>query len=239
MIEKIENIEQFNEWKNRDIYTVRILALIESYGTKYKFATFYRQIIDGKTTAIMSKLDNDITLSICDESDFAELIHFFCITGYSSVLCDSAFELGSKYEEGIVMASSTKRESSMQGAILDEYPKLMDLFNFVDYDGQDFKSWYVDISHRVRHKTAKAYTLTVDDNIISSGILSSIIDGYSVLTAVRTADEFQHMGYGSCLVNNICSDVKGTVYIMRDMNLNEKFYENLGFTNIGKWRIYK
>lgn len=239
MIEKINEITDFDDWKIRDIYSVRILSLLQSYGTKYNFAVFYRQIIDGKVTAIMSRLDNDFTLAICDDTDDSELIHFFCISGFSTITCSSLFDFGAKYEEGVVMASDTKRDTTMQGAVLDEYPKLMDLFNFVDYQNQDFKSWYVDISHRVRHGTAKAYTLNVNDTIISSGILSSIIDGYSILTGVRTDDEFRGMGYGSCLVDNICSDINGTVYIMRDKNLNEHFYNSLGFENIGKWRIYK
>ena len=137
------------------------------------------------------------------------------------------------------MSCEHQLESVVHGAEIDEYPKLMDLFNFVDYDGQDFKAWYVDVSHRIRHNTAKAYTLNFDGNIISSGILSSIYDGYGVLTAVRTADEFRRMGYGGQLVKYICSDVKNTVYIMREQNLNEHFYNELGFENIGVWRMYR
>ena len=137
------------------------------------------------------------------------------------------------------MESIVKREPAVGKYEIDEYPKLMDLFNFVDYDEQDFKAWYVDISHRVRHKTAKAYTLNVDGTTISSGILSSIIEGYSILTAVRTEDAFRKMGYGSALVSYICCDVKGTVYIMCDSEKNERFYSKLGFTKTEKWRMYK
>lgn len=239
MIEKIEKEEQFDDWKIRDIYSIRILSLLKSYGTKYQFATFYRQIIDGKITAIFSKLDNDVTLAIVDGFDNAELLQFFCVTGHGTILCDPEFQIGLRYEEGIIMSSSSKHDSVMQNVTIDEYPKLMDLYNFVDYDNQDFKAWYVDISHRVRHKTAKAYTLNVGDDIISSGILSSIYDDYAILTAVRTEDEFRGMGYGGCLVNYICNDVVGTVYIMRDKNLNESFYKGLGFKNIGIWRMYR
>lgn len=239
MVEIINDASLIDAWKIRDIYSVKILSLLKSYGTKYNFATFYRQIIDGKITAILSRLDNDFTLSVSDDFDDAELIHFFCVIGFNTITCSDKFQFGAKFEEGAVMSSSSKRDCTMTSAVIDEYPKLMDLYNFVDYDNQDFKSWYVDISHRVRHKTAKAYTLNVDGVIISSGILSSIIDGYSILTGVRTDDEFRCMGYGSCLVQNICSDVTGTVYIMRDMNQNESFYTKLGFNNIGKWRIYK
>lgn len=239
MIEKIDNASQLDAWEIKDLYSVRILSLLKSYGLGYNFASFYRQVIDGRTTAILSKLDNDFTMALSENFDNSELVHFFCITGYSSILCNDEFEMGTRYEQGVVMSTTRKTEKTMQGAVIDEYPKLMDLFTFVDYDNQDFKSWYVDISHRVRHSTAKAYTLNVNDEIISSGILSSIYGDDAVLTAVRTEDAMRGMGYGSCLVAHICSDVKGTVYLMRDKDQNESFYAKLGFENIGTWRMYR
>lgn len=237
MIEKIDNPKELEIWTKRDIFSVRIFALLLSYSTRYNFCTFYRQIIDGKVTAVMSKLDNNFTLSLDDGFDREELIRFFCVSGYNSILTDDTFYISERFDEGDVMISSAKRDGNIEGAAIDEYPKLMDLYNFVDYDEQDFKAWYVDISHRVRHKTAKAYTLNKDGEIISSGILSSIIDGYAILTAVRTVEEYRRQGYGTALVNAICSDVKGYVYIMRDGN--EEFYTKLGFKNTGKWRMYR
>ncbi len=239
MIEKIENEELLFSWNKLDIFSVRILALLKSYGCKYNFCTFYRQIIDGGVTAVISKLDGSVTLALGDGFDKDELVHFFCVTGYSSLLCSDEFEMSSRFDEGNVMVNRVKQEIQAPSANIDEYPKLMDLFNFVDYSGQDFKAWYVDISHRVRHKTAKAYTLNINGEIIASGILSSIYGGNAVLTAVRTKPEFQKMGYGSCLVSAICADVKGDVFIMRDRNLNESFYKNLGFEENGKWRMFK
>lgn len=244
MIEQIEDSSLFDDWKKKDIYTVRILALLKSYGTAYRFATFYRQIIDGKITAILSKLDNDVTLALDDGFDNEELVRFFCITGHGTVLCDPAFQIGAKFEEGVIMSSKVKRDLNVMGAgmigiSVDEYPKLMDLYNFIDYENQDFKSWYVDISHRVRHNTAKAYTLNVAGNIVTSSILSSIYDDDAVLTAVKTGKEYRRMGYGGYLVSYICNDIKGRVYIMRDAELNEHFYTDLGFKNIGIWRMYR
>ena len=239
MIERIDNENELDSWRIRDIFSVRILSLLKSYGTKYQFALYFKQVIDGKITAIMSKLDGDFTLSITENADIDELVHFFCVTGYSSILCSDLFNFGARYDEGMIMHCDAKRDYSLNGVTIDEYPKLMDLFNFVDYNSQDFKSWYVDISHRVRHKTAKAYTLCLDSEIISSGILSSIIEGHAILTAVRTSPEFRKMGYGSTLVYAICNDVVGRVHIMRDDGLNESFYSRLGFIDDGKWRIYR
>ena len=239
MISRINDPAEFEQWTHRDIFSVRILSLLKSYGCKYDFASYYKQENDGEITAVMSKLDGDFTLSLTDNADAEELLRFFCVTGYTTITCPDTFVIGARYEEGSVMYCDKKLDYSLGNAVIDEYPKLMDLFNFVDYNSQDFKSWYVDISHRVRHNTAKAYTLCSEDVIISSGILSSIIDGYAILTAVRTEPEYRGQGYGSTLVSAICNDVSGRVYIMREAEQNEEFYKSLGFTNNGKWRIYR
>ena len=239
MIEKINSINELQAWDKRDIFTVRILALLEAYGTAYPFAVLYKQIIDNRITAIISRLDNDYTISVADGFDEEEIAHFLLLAGYSSILSSDEINLFAKYDEGIIMKSSRKIELSIENAIVDEYPKLMDLYNFIDYNSQDFKAWYVDISHRIRHGTAKAYTLNVDENVVSSGILSSIIDGYSILSAVRTENEYRNNGYGSILVSYIVNDVKGCVYLMRDEGMNEGFYKRLGFEDIGIWRMYR
>ena len=239
MIEKIQNKSEFESWTKRDIFSVRILSILESYGCKYQFASYFKQVIDGEITAILSKLDGDFTLSFTEKADIEELVRFFCVTGYTSITCSDEFTFGARYDEGIVMYCDSKMDFSLKGVTIDEYPKLMDLFNFVDYNSQDFKSWYVDISHRVRHGTAKAYTLCIGDDIIASGILSAIIENNAILTAVRCETEFRGMGYGSALVCAICNDVNGRVHIMRDEGMNERFYKRLGFKDNGRWRIYR
>jgi ribosomal protein S18 acetylase RimI-like enzyme len=239
MIERIENETEFGAWTMRDIFSVRILSVLKSYGCKYQFATYFKQTVDGELTAVLSKLDGDFTLSMTENADMDELVHFFCVTGYTSITCSDAFQLGSRYDEGVTMHCDAKKDYKLIGVELDEYPKLMDLFNFVDYNSQDFKSWYVDISHRVRHGTSKAYTLNMDGEIIASGILSAITKGNAILTAVRCEPEFRGMGYGSALVSAICGDVCGRVHIMRDEGMHENFYRRLGFIDDGKWRIYR
>jgi predicted GNAT family acetyltransferase len=137
------------------------------------------------------------------------------------------------------MRTIKKVEKIINYATIDEYPKLMDLFNLEDYSTADFESWYVDVSHRIRHSCAKAVTLNVNDEIVSSGIFSSIYNNDAILTSVSTVPEFRRMGYGSALVSAMICDIKGKVYLMRDKNKNEKFYKKLGFENMGYWRMYK
>lgn len=168
-----------------------------------------------------------------------ELEDFFTRIGFNSILGDDELALSFSYDYGIVMRTNKKVEKIINYATIDEYPKLMDLFNLEDYSTADFESWYVDVSHRIRHSCAKAVTLNVNDEIVSSGIFSSIYNNDAILTSVSTVPEFRRMGYGSALVSAMICDIKGKVYLMRDKNKNEKFYKKLGFENIGYWRMYK
>lgn len=240
MIKKIDNPIELDSYKIIDLYSIRIKSLLNAYGTRYDFAGFYKQLDEDNTiTAIISKLDNDITISHTDNFNADEFYEFVKTIGYSSVLSDDKLKLSYDYEQGVVMATDKKAEYHIPYAEIDAYPKLMDLFNFEDYDCIDFEAWYVDVSHRIRHNCAKAVTLNVNGEIVSSGMISSIYDDDAILTSVRTSPEFRRMGYGSALVSEMICDIKGKVYLMRENGKNEDFYNKLGFKNIGKWRMFK
>ncbi len=240
MIEKIDTFEDFNSFLNQSIFYVRIMSLAKAYGFKYDFVSFYRQLDQsGSITAIISKLDNDFTLCTNDNADNNELSEFFSAIGYASVLSDNKFDINNNFNEGVVMSAISRIEKNFPYVHINKYPKLMKLFNFIDYGNADFESWYVDISHRIRHNCAKAYALCINDDIISSGIFSSIYNDNAILSSVQTSAAFRHMGYGSALVSEMLSDINGIVYLMRENSLNEEFYLKLGFINSGKWRVHK
>lgn len=240
MIELLDENFSADDYCKKDIFSVKIFALLEAYGTKYPFIRFYAQKNDGIVTAVICMLDNDITLSfIKAASNIDELCEFVSLMGFSTLLCDDSFEINGSYDSGIIMSSDKKIELPCRYTVVDEYPYLFDLFNFVDYADVDFKSWYVDISHRIRHGCAKAVTLNSDGQIISSAIFSAVYKNDAVLTAVQTKSEFRKFGYASALVSAMCCDVTGTVYLMREDDKNESFYKRLFFENTGRWRIYK
>lgn len=240
MIELIDCVEQLTAYPKTDLFSVRIRALALAYGCGHSFVRFYIQTNEnGNSTAILSYLDNDCTLSLTAEADKQELTAFLAAVGYDTLLCSNTFEMKRDYRDGAVMKSVKCYDIPSGYAVFDEYPKLMDLFNFLDYEKQDFESWYVDLNHRIRHGTAKAFALTINDEIVSSGILSSITQEGAVLTAVRTQDAFRHMGYGSMLVKKIVADCGNPVYLMREQDKNEEFYRKTGFVADGNWRMYK
>lgn len=238
MITKINCIDELDGYGKTDLYSVRIMSLASAYGTAYDFATFYRQICGGKITAIISRLDGDITVS-CDNADLEEISEFVRIIGFASCLCGEKLSLDCSCTDGVVMSADKKCEFALPGAVIDEYPKLMDIYNFDDYGNTDFEAWYVDASHRIRHGAAAAYTLSIGGRIAASALFSSIYNNNAVLTAVRTLPEFRRRGCGTALVSHMLCDVKGTVFLMRENGRNECFYSRMGFSNIGKWRMYK
>lgn len=241
MIKQIEDKSQFDGYGITDIFSVRILSLLGAYGCKYPFARFYRQVNDsGEITAIISVLDKDITISIDEErADKEELAEFVSVIGYDSVLCSELPINSATCESGAIMKTDKTVEFTNRFGEINEYPNLFDLYNFIGYGDGDFDAWYVDINHRIRHGFAKAFTLNVGGEIVSSAIFSSIHNKNAILTAVRTKPELRGMGYASALVSSICCDYGGTVYLMRESGKNESFYEKLGFKNVGTWRIYK
>lgn len=240
MIELIDNESKFKGYEKTDIFSVRILSLLGAYGCKYPFARFYRQIGDNeKITAIISVLDKDITVSYDDAADLDELAKFALAIGSDSVLCSELPIKSGSYESGAIMISDKTVEISNNFGEINEFPNLFDLYNFIEYGAGDFEAWYVDINHRIRHGYAKAFTLEINGEIVSSAILSSIHNKNAILTAVRTKPELRGFGYASALVSAICGDFGGTVYLMRENGKNESFYNKLGFINAGTWRIYK
>ena len=239
MIKRVENVSELDRYEIIDIYSIRILSLLNAYGVGYDFAVFYKQIDEnGKITAIMSKLDGDITISF-NNPDYSELEEFIDAIGYSACLCSALYAYKREYDEGVIMCSDKHCEIYMPNIQINDYPKLMDIFNFEDYESIDFDTWYVDVSHRIRHGCAKAYTLNINDEIVSSAIFSAIYNGNAILSSVRTQPEFRRMGYGSKLVSEMMGDICGSVFLMRERDKNEEFYNKLGFRNIGNWRMYK
>lgn len=241
MIKQINDETQFDNYSITDIFSVRILSLLGAYGCKYSFARFYMQVNDSESiTAILSVLDKDVTVSYDENSaDKEEIAEFVSVLGYETVLCSELPISCGACESGAVMQTDKTVELPNPFGAVNAYPNLFELYNFINYGTNSFDAWYVDINHRIRHGFAKAFTLEIGGEIISSAIFSSIHNKNAILTAVRTKPELRGMGYASSLISLICSDFGGTVYLMRENGKNESFYKKLGFKNTGIWRIYK
>lgn len=242
MIEKLNDIENLNAFKPVDLYTIRIKSLVDTYGFGYSFAAFYRQMKQGRCTAVFSILDSDITLAVdTDSADVPELAEFFNLHGFTSLLCSAGFLLDRSFDQGTVMSSRDKKNSGNSNltiCALRSYDPLRALYDFLEYDGA-FDMWYADIHRRIAKSTAKACAVFENGRMLSSALLSSVHNGCAVLSGVKTDPAYRNRGYASALVRYLCQTVPGTVYLMREHSKNEQFYLELGFKNTDQWRIYR
>ena len=231
----IKRIGENYTYSNIDLFSVRIIGLINAYGTSYPFAQFWTQEINDKTTALISKLDEYITLSYTGDCDIDELTQFVYAVGFDTLLCDSKFILDNEFICGIIMKCVPNSKFDIDFAV-DKNPKLQQIFDLnIEEIGKDnFISWYTDFNHRIRHGASKAYL--IDD--IACGIVSSITDRAVAVSAIKTKAAFRHKGYGGAIVKSIINDFTVPIFLMREKDKNEKFYKKLDFENIDEWRIY-
>ena len=241
MIERIGDPVCFDGFKQEDIFAVRVLSLLGAYGCKYPFASFYRQLDEnGEITAVLSSLDGNVTVSaLKGRADEEELRSFVLALGYNSALCDKTLNISESFSFGNVMESKRQIEIIADRAELNRYPNLFDLYNFLDGGIGGFDAWYTDLNHRIRHGFARAYSLEIGGETVSSALLSSVYGDKAVLSGVRTDERYRGNGYASALVSAVCCDFCGKVYLMRENGKNEDFYKRLGFENTGIWRMYK
>lgn len=240
MIEKIYSFDKLSSFKTENIYTVRIKSLAQTYGFGFSFASFYRQKENGEVTAVFSVLDADVTLAVdIKHADTEELAEFFSIRGFSSLMCSDDFELDCEYENGIIMSCSQKFEifSEFEVTKLTSFEQLNDLYSFLEYGGS-FDAWYTDIRRRINKNTAVACGVFISGKLVSSAILSSVYNSDAVLTGVKTDEKYHRKGLAGEIVKTLCNCVDGNVYLMREDGKNEKFYKDIGFKNIDRWRIY-
>ena len=79
MIEYQQNLDLLRQYEQTDLFSVRVLALAESYGCGYNFARFYVQRTEsGQMTAVLSYLDRDCTLSLTENADRERSLYSLC-----------------------------------------------------------------------------------------------------------------------------------------------------------------
>lgn len=241
MIKLAENISELCEFKKLDVFSVRIFSLANAYGFNYDFATFWVQKTHRSTTAILSRLDNNVTLSFDSSSDIDELKDFLSMLSFGTLMCSDRFEINCSFESGFVMEKLKNNSFQCNNDVAIEPIPLQDLFrlNKCSLSGVDYDAFYADMNHKIRHGALKAYGAKFQDEFVSSAALTSIFHQYSVLSFVATDKNFRNMGFASKIVDSISSDNKMKYFLIRKSNENKSFYNKLGFINTEKWRIYK
>lgn len=183
MIKLLEACNQLQSFT--DICGEKLQALAISYGLDKPFCTFWHQTDEaGKITAVICKFGSAVTVSM-KEPNRKELMDFLMFIGFDELICDGSLTDGiSGFAKEAIYAvekACTRGINNLPCLTFSEYSAIYKLLNdssSAAIEIGDFESWYVDISHRIRHGGAVAILweqgcgigLLSDDSVIVNGI---------------------------------------------------------------------
>ncbi len=198
---------------------IRIKSYLNAYGTGYNFAQFWIQYVDGEQTAVISSVDNAVTLVASDGFDENELVDFLYAIGAKSVLSNVSLPLNLTETTDVYMRiafGSVKVNSQIS------YRRMFELFDAA-FDIGNFEAWYVDICHRIRHSAA--YAITTD----SAAICGMISDDSSLITGIAVDKREAGKGIGTRLLKDYVDSCGCTkIYALVEDSIAD-FYIKNGF----------
>lgn len=99
----------------------------------------------------------------------------------------------------------------------------------------DWESFYLDLSHRLRHGTALAAACHAGGQLAGCGV-ALVTKEAALLSALAVREEFRRQGIGSQVVARLEAQIpQKKLYLFRETGKNQAFYRNLGFQEEGCW----
>lgn len=227
---------------------VRIAAIASAYGFDYSFALFWRQLCEetGRVTALVASFDRNLTICATEDADFAELAAFIGAIGGESLLCAASVGQRLGLSGGQACTALRFVGSDLPCAQIGEI-SYMALYALLQ-SGTDggiklpgFESWYVDLSHRVRHNAARTLAVMQSGTPVAAAIAAYETDEAALLSGVATLPPFRASGYGKAAVctlsNTLHTQGKAVFVLARAQEVG--FYVRCGFTPIEKMIEYQ
>ena len=258
MIYTDDNTEQFDIELNRlcraDPYGTRIIALRSSYsGKKYNFLDFWIQR-DENNGAYAAFCLYSGTMIICGEPyDVTEVREFVQMISPAKIQCRSVAELlpqniGMQKKSGEIMVFvgtdvydngmyKVEQVSSDMSALRKIYDLLVKVFNIKNID---FESFFLSMSHGIRHYTSEIYAILNEYNEpVSTAFVTYKTDYAMIISCVATKKKYRKRGMAEAVLRVILQKY-GTgdkkIYLQREDPI--KLYDSLGFVKCGEWAEY-
>ncbi|MGN0558051.1 MAG: GNAT family N-acetyltransferase [Acutalibacteraceae bacterium] len=234
-------------------YMCRIMSVYNAYGANMSFSDFWCQYDDkNKVSSAVCRIDNQVTLYTTENSDIAEIADFIAFLKPFSILCDDSIGLkldSYSKQSGMVLKynSDSVKNKSEQSIKVIKNPDIKKLYillkstDFENFTNVDFESFYLDLSHKIRHSCARAYAVFDGDKIISCAVVPFETQDCAIINAVATDINYRRKGIASSLLKSIISELQSenkSIYIYREMNKNTKFYKGLNFCEKSVWSEY-
>lgn len=184
------------------LYT-KILSLFQAYGSRYSFCNFWVQSNNkNDVTAVICKFCSAITICTSAEANVDELREFADTIGYTELISNIELFGRSIRLNGVSKACHGKGKINFDIDI----NSAIKCYNILNQETKEiclpeFDSWYVDISHRIRHNSA--FLLREDCGVAFCllGDLNALINGIAVDA------KYRKKGIGKRLIENISCNV--------------------------------
>ncbi len=123
--------------------------------------------------------------------------------------------------------------------LLDPYAvNIREIFGLLEETGmvEEFEPFYLDLSHKLRHKAALALTEYSGSELSGCALVSSVSKEAAVLSALAVVPHCRRQGIGTRLVHGVESCFPGkTMYVFREKEKNREFYKKLGYVKTDTW----
>ncbi len=212
----------------------KIAGLVVAYGFDKGFTTFWME--EGGRAAYA--MFDGLMLLAGTPSDPQEAADFLLMSGAGKVLCTvrASEELGLDI---VKTGDILKKVLPGSPAIAkEEPPSVREIFSLLHSCGMadDFEPFYMDLSHRLRHGTAMAFSEEQGGELIGAALVSAITGSSAILSAIAVREDRRREGIGSALVKKAEESLGGkTVYLFREKNACADFYRKLGYDWCDAW----
>lgn len=241
----IKLIEQADKLNALNPFSIRVKALYNAY-TKTDICDFY---IDTKSNCAMAKCGDVIILDGENLVDKYEIIGFCRIVGVKTILCSGKLKLSLPNKtEGFVLKYGGGAVATLKKDVVINN-NLRDIYSLVSHnmgdalDGVEFEDYYVDLSHKIRHKCASSAVIYENNVPVSCAVAPFMCSEGAVISAVCTDVKFRNKGYGKnavlSLINYLVSGKITEIYLQIEDESLLDFYKPLGFTKFGIWQEVK
>ena len=242
MISAIDTLTELCEFsENGNIFLVRILSNMTAYGSLPCVQTW----VQGKN-AVIQTVDDSAVIFANTNADFDEIAEFLPFCGAKTVF--TSYENAAKLrlnvmESGVILRKSrTTAHSPPSGITQQYYPDYSRIHSLLDNCGftlpnrDDFAA---DLSLRLRNDTARIFC---NNDYTALCIVGCETAKSAIISAVAASPDIRRHGLGSDVLTAACSSLENEqkqIYLYREIDKNEEFYRNNGFTEIGSFASCK
>lgn len=234
MIRFVDNgalAEEFTRLCKGTAFGCKLEGLSLAYGFSRPFAQFWT---DGSAT--YGQLDGTLSLAgvpanLEEAASFIAMLSPKVVFGPSHTLKSLGLP---PTQTGVVLMKSTPLSKPIPQPEVD----LHEIYRLLADAGMagPWEPFYLDLSHRLRHKTACAAVKYADGRPAGCAVANAITPEAVLLSALAVEEGFRRQGIGTQLVAELEALVPGrTLYALRAEGENETFYQGLGFHNVDAW----